>query len=896
MNNVSVFISYSHKDEDWKDRLTTHLGVLQKQGLLTFWEDRQIGAGEDWFEKIQGALNEARVAILLISADYLSSEFILREEVERLLRRRGEEGLIIIPVIVRSCAWKQVPWLQGLQVRPLDGRPLASIGGDRRDEALSAIATQVSGLLNQVERPGLPAPPSKVDKSIGVEGGRPRREHLDVGDGRKPLRRAVDKLVDRLRPKPDYAQQRRTLLKEVRRIWVEGRLKDMSGPVGVPFSIRVNVRDASSVATPTGTADDRADINVYQHFVTSDYRMVILGEGGTGKTYKLLQLLKELLDNVPDNPSARIPVYFNLSSWVGWAGREESMHDWLVARLKADYNRSDDVARTWAGSGQLVLLLDGLDEITTRSVGLGSSSKEAAEEKSRACRRECLDQLNRYINVTGAEVALCCCAEDYDVLGVMLDTRRDDATVEVLPLTEEDVYDSLKRAGSNFASLREAIEADPQLRKMAQIPFMLKAIATVYKQTPELTARSIIESGRGDEEARKAELFEKYVKALHGIAREKYAETEPDLLTQYELKDIKSYLSKLAEKMEQGDSRLFFVDHLQPDGVWLDDSDRRLYRALVSLFLFAFMWLVVGIPSGWALGFENSNRAAPTFERLQSFDFGVMFQAVLCSGGLAAAGFALTKGWGFGVACGLAVGAGRAISRGMGTENEGWLMQGVVSAALGAAVLVPAVYLRCYERDRIRLLQSSKLHPWQAFIGVCTAVGVGIVLALILSQMRDPMFGIARGLSFGSALIPVLGLSYGYLSTSYEMRTSTNQGLRHSANFALSSAAACSLLGAACFGAIYGSVLPNPDEGITNAILGLSLSVISLLFGGMPVLQHQGLRSILYRRRVIPHDLVGFLDVATKLKLLRPVGGGHMFEHEFLRKYFLNLRRHLRRD
>jgi hypothetical protein len=59
----TVFISYSHKDKDWKDRLISHLGVLSEQGLLSFWDDRQIGVGEDWYEKIQEAMNDARVAV-----------------------------------------------------------------------------------------------------------------------------------------------------------------------------------------------------------------------------------------------------------------------------------------------------------------------------------------------------------------------------------------------------------------------------------------------------------------------------------------------------------------------------------------------------------------------------------------------------------------------------------------------------------------------------------------------------------------------------------------------------------------------------------------------------------------------------------------------------------------
>ena len=72
-----VFISYSRKDAKYKERLVTHLNVLEKQGLLDVWEDQRIAAGANWRAELDKALNEAHVAILLVSADFLTSEFIL---------------------------------------------------------------------------------------------------------------------------------------------------------------------------------------------------------------------------------------------------------------------------------------------------------------------------------------------------------------------------------------------------------------------------------------------------------------------------------------------------------------------------------------------------------------------------------------------------------------------------------------------------------------------------------------------------------------------------------------------------------------------------------------------------------------------------------------------------
>ena len=76
-----IFSSYSHKDEDWKDRLVTQLGVLQKQSALEIWDDRRIQGGKEWLPEIENALQSANLAILLISPTFLTSNFIMEKEV-----------------------------------------------------------------------------------------------------------------------------------------------------------------------------------------------------------------------------------------------------------------------------------------------------------------------------------------------------------------------------------------------------------------------------------------------------------------------------------------------------------------------------------------------------------------------------------------------------------------------------------------------------------------------------------------------------------------------------------------------------------------------------------------------------------------------------------------------
>ena len=143
----TIFISYSHKDEDEKEQLFAHLSVLQHAGLTQVWSDDQIEAGHDWQEEIQEIISQARVAILLVSANFLTSEFILGQEVPTLLHRRQIEGLVVVPVIAKACAWRKVDWLAQLQVRPRDGRPVWREGGRYADEHLADIAEQVADFL-----------------------------------------------------------------------------------------------------------------------------------------------------------------------------------------------------------------------------------------------------------------------------------------------------------------------------------------------------------------------------------------------------------------------------------------------------------------------------------------------------------------------------------------------------------------------------------------------------------------------------------------------------------------------------------------------------------------------------------------------------------------------------
>ena len=156
----TVFISYSHKDEVWKDRLRPHLVVLEQVGHITVWDDRSIDVGATWFPEIERVIAEAAVTVCLVSADYLASDFVAKEEVPVLLVRRARDGMTLIPVLLRPCPWKAVPWLSAIQMVPRDSKSVAVDFKDDWDTVFSEVAEHIYEILEDPDyQPPAPPPP-----------------------------------------------------------------------------------------------------------------------------------------------------------------------------------------------------------------------------------------------------------------------------------------------------------------------------------------------------------------------------------------------------------------------------------------------------------------------------------------------------------------------------------------------------------------------------------------------------------------------------------------------------------------------------------------------------------------------------------------------------------------
>lgn len=144
---LSIFISYSHKDEAYKDDLVKHLSPLKRLGLVEEWNDRKIAAGTDWDKVISEKLEKANIIILLISIDFISSNYCFDIEMERALERHEKKEAVIIPVIARNCLWHHTPFAK-IQALPKDAKAISS--WPDRDDAFTAVADAVKQIAEQM--------------------------------------------------------------------------------------------------------------------------------------------------------------------------------------------------------------------------------------------------------------------------------------------------------------------------------------------------------------------------------------------------------------------------------------------------------------------------------------------------------------------------------------------------------------------------------------------------------------------------------------------------------------------------------------------------------------------------------------------------------------------------
>ena len=152
---IEVFCCYSRVDKEWLHKLESHLSLLKRQGLISLWYDRLILPGTNWAETIDQHLETASVILLLVSSDFLNSDYCYSVEMKRALEREAVGEVRVVPILVHPVNWKDTPFAH-LQVLPTNAKPVSS--WRNKDTAFADIAAGIRRVIEDVPMLAASAP------------------------------------------------------------------------------------------------------------------------------------------------------------------------------------------------------------------------------------------------------------------------------------------------------------------------------------------------------------------------------------------------------------------------------------------------------------------------------------------------------------------------------------------------------------------------------------------------------------------------------------------------------------------------------------------------------------------------------------------------------------------
>jgi hypothetical protein len=433
--------------------LEKHLRQLQRQGLISAWHDGKILPGETWTHEIEMHLETASLILLLVSPDFLDSDYCYDIQMQRALERHERGAARVVPIILRPCDWQHSP-LKDLQCLPRDGQSVTQ--WQDQDEAFHAITQGLRRIIEQQQALTLlPVPLLSLDR-----------------------------------------QNRMRMLKHVRTIWIDGlltqslhraveielRLQDRPDVLANPWRLQVQELDRDPQALPDGTS-------IVQVYDRANGELLILGEPGAGKTTLLLELTHVLLERAENDERLPMPIVFHLSSW---AEKRQSLGAWLVEELRTKYQVHRKIGQGWIDADRVLPLLDGLDEV----------AKDA--------RSACVQQINSYyqsrLERGSNPIVVCCRSEEYAALSVQVSFQH---AVSILPLTDEQIDTYLEQAGEQVTGLKQALSEDSELHSLARQPLMLSIFTFAYQGAQA----SEVPIGETGEEMRRS-IFARYVEHM----------------------------------------------------------------------------------------------------------------------------------------------------------------------------------------------------------------------------------------------------------------------------------------------------------------------------------------------------------------------------------------------
>jgi hypothetical protein len=586
--------------------------------------------------------------------------------------------------------------------------------------------------------------------------------------------------------------------------------------------------------------------------------LLLLGAPGAGKTILLLELARTLLNRSKQDADHPIPVVFNLASW---AKDHQALREWLITELNERYDVPRQLGTTWIDDDQLLLLLDGLDEVDAEH------------------RVACVEAINRFRHEHGlVSLVVCSRTADYTVLATKL---RLQGAVVIQPLSDEQIDAYLLAAGDQLTSLRTALTNDTELRELAQSPLMLTIMALAYQH-----AASEALPAPGALEERRQRIFATYVDRMF---------KRRHIDTRYTPQQTLAWLAWLARGMQRQAQARFYLEHLQTS--WLPTARHRTQYATLDR-------MVTGLIGSACFGisgvlFSERVGGLPNGVLLGLIGAGVGGVALGLGGGLdhkrTIAGMEIWARSRSAIVAALMCGSVFLIAYGL--LYSPWL--GIVFGllfSLGSGFLFNIVGELSFRPRAVTVIETLR---WSikgvlpvALIGSLMWGIIGTLFLVVVHILGYPGATIGvSGVLGASVLGGLAGVLIGGMRQAHiEVKSRPNEGIWRSARSALFSAftfAVCASIGAGLvFSALYGGQRGLVLGGIFGVNAGL---VFGLILGGYACLSHLVLRLILYQSGYIPWNYARFLDSCVERIFLRRVGGSYIFAHRLLMEYFATL-------
>ena len=844
-NHPDIFISYRRREASYQaawlhDALSNRFGTNS-----VFLDIDCIQPGVDYLDEIDETLRRCSVFILVVGQNWLQDpsgqrmiderDDPVRWEIELALQR----GINVIPVLLDGAVMPDASRL------PPSIRRIARINATslRRDGAtadmrslLDAVARIRGTRSDDADR----EPPEPI-KDSAPSSTPPTHRDVHVNDGRlrdqrfRLLCQLAQLFEERVEQSSGAGADPRLPLELALRPALTYRARDRF--LGIPAS--------GGQVLPAGT--DLLDVFDRSRGLLGD-GLLVTGGPGAGKTSLLFEMAAGLTARAREDAEHPIPVYLALQSW---SGHRAAFAEWAIAEMNKLFLMPTDLARLWIEDGQIMFLLDGLDEIT-----------------SPAARRQCTEEINRFCRF-GRQVRVptivASRAAEYDGARIPLHLE---TAVEVLALNPAKTLEYLARTDGPARALAGAVHACPGLLDLLGSPLLVAMLGLILVPgSAELPAPRPRDP---------ADLVAAYLDCRLALERQQNRHRR----NAYPTDLTRRYLAVLASELSTGPQTVFLPDHLRGQFV-VSKGEQGLIR--------------LAVPLVWCVGFGLSAGAA--FQLVTLWGIGassgflgtlVAFSALGLISGLAASQNLLSRSFlwiGFGLAL--------EIIGGMIQPQGSSVMQTVTTGLLLAMFfgLMGELAVRLLGRELP--LVGSVSFSWAAarhYAPRTFVIGAAFGLAYNVPNWiangwpitRAVLVGVFFGLILGLFVGISMGFGRGVQVAPIPVRIHPNAELRASTRIGMT----VGLITAVVVGGVFflSGLVGGVELAIVRAITwGPAAGLLWGLATGLgAVLQYWGSRIALWRDGRLPLRLIRWLEYAVHLRVLYRAGGGYVFIHRTL--------------